>query len=89
MDYTLCVTDDGRNYAAIEKIIAVSSYNDYRRANPVGKNGKPMYKKYRPYSLSYETREALDIKKKYLSGEISEEQYKRYCLIYNLTTLVR
>lgn len=84
MDYRHCITDDGKNYAAIEKIINALAFQDYRRENPIMANGRKKYKNHRPYILSYETQEAMGIKKKYLSGEITEEQYKAYCLRINL-----
>lgn len=84
MDYSKCITADGKNYAAIEKIIARFSYKDYKAVNPLLPNGKPKYKTHRPYSLSNETMEALDIKKQYLSGNITESEYKSYCLRINL-----
>lgn len=79
MDYSKCVTTDGKSYAAIEKIIARMAYKDFRAMNPPGRKGK-----LRPYSLSCDTLEALEIKKDYLSGNITEEEYKAYCLKKNL-----
>ncbi len=84
MNYTKCVTKDGKNYAAIEKIIARRSYKDFLAMNPIGKDGRFKHKHRRPYSLSEETLEAVEIKKQYLRGEISEEEYKTYCLRDNL-----
>ena len=72
------------NTNAIDKIIAELAMKDYRRANPV-KNGRPKYKRYHPYTLSPETNEARQIKEEYLKGIISEEEYKAWCLRYNLT----
>ena len=85
MDYTKCITTDGKSYAAIEKIIAELAMKDYRRENPLLPNGKPKYRKHRPYSLSMDTLEALNIKKDYLSSRISETEYKAFCLRYNLS----
>lgn len=85
MDFTKCITTDGKNYGAIEKIIAKLAMKDYISANPRLSNGRPKYKKHRPYSLSQETLEALDIKKAYLSDRITEAEYKAYCLRYNLS----
>lgn len=42
-------------------------------------------RKFRPYSLSSETNEAREIRDKYLNDEITEEEYKSWCLRYNLT----
>ena len=74
-----------KNTSAIDKIIKELAYKDYLRYNPVLKNGKPKYKKYHPYTLSQETNEARNIKIDYVSGKISEQDYKSYCLRYNLT----
>lgn len=73
-----------KNTKAIDKIIEELAFKDYRVANPVKKNGRPKYKKQRPYSLSPETNEARKIKKNYLDDKISEEEYKAFCLRYNL-----
>ena len=72
-----------KNTNAIDKIIAELAMKDYRRANPI-KNGRPKYKKYHPYTLSPETNEARQIKIDYTSGNITEEEYKAWCLKYNL-----
>ena len=74
-----------KNVDAIDKIIAELAMRDYRAANPLKANGRPKYKKNRPYSLSAETEEARQIKIKYLRDEIDEEEYKAWCLRYNLT----
>lgn len=74
-----------KNVNAIDKIIAELAMRDYRAANPLKANGRPKYKKHHPYSLSAETEEARQIKIKYLKDEISEEEYKAWCLSYNLT----
>lgn len=84
MDYTKCVTEDGKNYAAIEKIIAELSMKDYRAFNPLKANGRPKYKTHRQYTLSAETNEARQIKADYLADKISEAEYKAWCLKYNL-----
>ena len=74
-----------KNTSAIDKIISELSMKDYLVMNPVI-NGKKKYKSHRPYTLSDETLEFLEIKKQYLSDKISEEEYKTYCLRYNLRT---
>lgn len=84
MDYTKCVTSDGKNYAAIEKIIAKRSYRDYITMNPMDNNGRKKYRHHSPYSLSQDTLEALEIKKQYLTDKITEEEYKAYCLRENM-----
>ena len=75
-----------KNINAIEKIISELSMKDYLQMNPII-NGKRKYKKHRSYSLSDETLEALEIKNQYLSDQINEEEYKTYCLRYNLRTV--
>lgn len=74
-----------KNTNAIDKIIAQLAFKDYRTYNPVKSNGKPKYKRYRPYTLSTETNEAREIKQNYLSGKINESEYKSWCLKWNLT----
>lgn len=74
-----------KNINAIEKIIKELSMKDYLTMNPVDKDGRRKYAHHRPYSLSSETLDALEIKKQYLHDEISEEEYKAWCLRYNLT----
>lgn len=74
-----------KNYNAIDKIIAQLAMKDYRMANPLRSDGKPKYKTYRPYSLSAETEEARQIKIQYMRDEITEEEYKEWCLKWNLT----
>lgn len=71
--------------AAIDKIITALAYKDYRAYNPLGKDGRPKYKKHRPYTLSAETNEAREVKQDYLSGKISTAEYKAWCLRWNLT----
>ncbi len=87
MDYAKCVTSDGKNYAAIEKIIARRSYRDFIAMNPIDYDKRRKYIHHRSYSLSNDTLEALEIKKQYLSGEITEEEYKSYCLRQNLLNI--
>lgn len=76
-----------KNINAIDKIISELAMKDYLHANPRKANGRAKYKKYCPYSLSNETMEAREIKQKYLHDEITEEEYKAYCLRYNLRTV--
>lgn len=73
-----------KNTDAIDKIIAKEAMKDYLAMNPRLSNGKPKYKTYHPYSLSYNTNEARQIKIDYLNDTITEEEYKAYCLKYNL-----
>ena len=73
-----------KNMNAIEKIIKKEVFKDYRRANPLLPNGRHKYKKYHPYTLSEITMEARDIRNKYVNDEINEEDYKVWCLKYNL-----
>lgn len=74
------------NTNAIDKIISELAYKDYLRFNPRNKNGRPKYKKYHPYTLSNETNEARQVKIDYINGTITENEYKSYCLKYNLLT---
>lgn len=76
-----------KNTNAIDKIISELAMKDYLQANPKKADGRPKYKNHRPYSLSDETNEAREIKRQYLADEISEAEYKTYCLHYNLRTV--
>lgn len=75
-----------KNTNAIDKIISELSMKDYLVMNPRKVDGRPKYKSHRPYTLSDETLEFLEIKKQYLSDRINEEEYKTYCLRYNVRT---
>ena len=68
-----------KNTNAIDKIISELAMKDYLQANPKKADG-------RPNSLSDETNEAREIKRQYLADEITEEEYKSWCLKYNLRT---
>ena len=74
-----------KNINAIEKIIKELAMKDFLAMNPIDKDGTRRYSYHRPYSLSSETNEAREIKRQYLADEITEEEYKAYCLRYNLT----
>lgn len=81
-----------KNTNAIEKIIAELSKRDYEaRCKKLTKNqvnnirhGKKTLSDYGGYTLSQETMEAREIKRQYLADEITEEEYKSWCLKYNL-----
>ena len=73
------------NTNAIDKIIAALAMRDYLAYNPILPNGRKKYKKHHPYTLSPETNEAREVKHDYISGRITEEQYKAWCLRWNLT----
>lgn len=83
-----------KNVTAIEKIIKKLSYRDYnakckkltlsQKRNLA--TGKTTLSDYGGYTLSEETMEAIEIKHGYQEGKISEEQYKAWCLKYNLRT---
>ena len=77
---------NNKNINAIEKIIKELSMKDYLVMNPIIK-GKKKYKKHRQHTLSNKTLEALKVKKQYLNDEITENEYKAYCLRYNLITV--
>ena len=72
------------NTGSIDKIIATLAMKDYLRYNPKRSDGCPRYKKHHPYTLSAETNEAREIKASYLHGEITENEYKAWCLRWNL-----
>ena len=83
------------NTNAIDKILKELVYRDYIRAwkqYPKSfidyyrgyTNKKP--RKYYPFSYVFgsDTEEALSIKKDYINGNIDENEYKAYCLKFNL-----
>lgn len=82
------------NAAAIEKIIKELSMRDYKarclNLTKAQKRKISLKEKtlsdYGGYTLSSETMEAIEIKHQYLDGRISEEEYKTWCLNYNLRT---
>ena len=71
-----------RNTKAIENIIAELAMKDYLRVN----KGKKKLARSKPYSLSAETLEAREVLHDYIGGKITEEEYKAWCLNYNLRT---
>jgi len=81
-----------KNTNAIDKIFKELVYKDYESAlkrwkKKIGKNkyykdGTP--KQFPGYSLSAESWECWNIKEDYISGNVSEEEYKSYCLKHNL-----
>ena len=83
-----------KNTKAIEKIIAELSKRDYEaRCRKLTKaqvdnirQGKKTLSDYGGYSLSQETIEAIELKRDYLSGSITEAEYKSWCLAYNRRT---
>ena len=76
------------NVNAIDKIIAERSQRDYKaRINKLTekqieniRTGKKRLSDYGGYTLGADTLEALDVKHDYLSGTITEAQYKAYCI---------
>lgn len=74
-----------KNTNAIDKIINELARKDFLAMNPLNKDGLRKYSTHRPYSLSMETLEAVEIRKQYVRDLITEEEYKAYCLKYNLT----
>lgn len=74
-----------KNVEAINKIISDLAMKDYLITNPRKSDGSRKYKHHYSYTLSEETKEAKEILHQYLYDEITEEEYKVYCLRYNLT----
>ena len=70
-----------KNLNAINKIIKELSYRDFVAAT------RNFTRKIRSYSLSTETLEAMKVKYDYINERISEEEYKGFCLKYNLRTV--
>ena len=83
-----------KNTNAIDKIIAELSKRDYEaRCKKLTKSqidnirqGKKTLSDYGGYNLSQETMEAIETKNNYQNGNITEAEYKNYCLQYNLRT---
>lgn len=79
-----------KNIEAIEKIIKELSYRDYIvvwRKLTKSQRTKYMLGKYQfSYSLGADTNEAREVRNAYLHDKITEEEYKAYCLKYNLRT---
>ena len=81
-----------KNTNAIDKIIAELSRRDYEaRCKRLTKSqvnnirqGKKTISDYGGYSLSQETMEAIETKNNYQNENITEAEYKSYCLKYNL-----
>ena len=71
----------GKNVNAIDKIIAELSMKCYESAKRRTRG------KVKSYTLSAECLEAIEIKHNYLDGNISDAEYKAYCLKYNLRTI--
>lgn len=70
------------NIDNLYKISSNLSMKDYLQMNPI-KNGKKVYKKHRPYSLSDETIEAKNLYGIAIKSEVTiqeEEQIKGYLL---------
>lgn len=72
---------EGKNLNAINKIIKELSYRDFVAAT------RKIIRKIESYSLSMETLEAMKVKYDYINERISEEEYKGFCLKYNLRTV--
>ena len=81
-----------KNIKAIDKIIKQLSMRDYNarceKLTPSQKRKITKEKKtlsdYGGYGLSAETMEAIEVKHNYQDRKISEEEYKAWCLRYNL-----
>ena len=84
-----------KNINAIEKIISELSLRDYKaKVKKLTKTqrdnirfGKKTLSNYGGYTLSEETMEAMQIRNNYLADKITEVEYKRWCLEYNLRTV--
>lgn len=84
-----------KNINAIEKIISELALKDYKakvkKLTKTQRNnirlGKKTLSDYGGYTLSAETMEARQIRNDYLTDKITEVEYKRWCLEYNLRTV--
>jgi len=77
-----------KNTNAIDKIIAKLSSRDYSaqwsKLTEAQKIRVKFGKMHFSYSLGPETLDAIEIKRAYISGEISEEEYKAFCIRCNM-----
>ncbi len=71
----------GKNLNAINKIIKELSYRDFVAAT------RNFRRNIKSYSLSTETLEAMEVKYDYINERITEEEYKAFCLRYNLRSM--
>lgn len=71
----------GKNLNAINKIIKELSHRDFVAAT------RNFHRQIKSYSLSMETLEAMKVKYDYINERITEEEYKGFCLNYNLRTV--
>lgn len=83
-----------KNVVAIDKIIAQLSLRDYKVAyntliKTKGKWNKRtgMPNRVESYTLGSDTEEAIEVKHKYIKEEINEDEYKAWCLRWNLIHL--
>lgn len=67
-----------KNVKAINKIIAELSMQCYLTAN------RKTTGRLKSYTLSQECLDAIDLKHDYQNGTITEEEYKAWCLKWNL-----
>ena len=72
---------DGKNLGAINKIIKELSFRDFMAAT------RNFTRKIKSYSLGADTLEAMKVKYDYINERITEEEYKGFCLKYNLRTV--
>ena len=83
-----------KNVSAIDKIISSLSLRDYKakwdtltekqkESYRIGKN----YGKFQ-YSLGQDTMTAIETKRDYLANKITEEEYKAFCLNYNIYGII-
>jgi len=73
---------ENKNVTAIDKIISRLSFRDMMAAKSKQK-GKSKHPS--GCSLGIDTLEALDIKHEYLKDQITEADYKAWCLRWNLS----
>ena len=78
-----------KDTSAIDKIYKEMVIRDYKAALKIYKKqyGKRKNRPQFSYSLGADTMECREIKQDYLCGKITEEEYKAYCIRYNLSHL--
>ena len=83
-----------KNVSAIDKIISNLSLRDYKaKWDTLTEKQKESYrigKKYGQfqYTLGRDTMTAIETKRDYLADKITEEEYKAFCLEYNIYGII-
>lgn len=87
----MSINKEEKNTAAIDKIIAQLSHRDWKAAYEalIKRKGKinkrtGLPNRVESYTLGADTMEAVEIKHQYIKEEIGEDEYKAWCLKWNI-----